>query len=52
MPEVPLTPRKDNLRMLAANGSEIKNYGRKLIKFRGNDFGKKRAEDLVFSGRV
>ena len=52
LPEVPLMPRKDNLRMLAANGSEIKNYGRKLIKFRGNDFGKKRAEDLVFSGRV
>jgi len=52
LPEVPLLPKADGLRMIAANGSEIKNYGRKLIKFRGNDFRKKAAEDLVFAGRV
>ena len=35
--EVPIMQKKPGLRMCAANGSEIKNYGRKLIKFRGND---------------
>ena len=34
--EVPIIEKKPGLRMCAANGSEFKNYGRKLIKFRGN----------------
>ena len=37
MGEVALKPRDPKLRMTAANGSEIKHYGRKLIKFRGID---------------
>ena len=32
---VPLLPRKSNLRMCAANGTEIVNHGRKVIQFRG-----------------
>ena len=32
---VPLLPRKPGLRMCAANGSEINNYGRKVMKFKG-----------------
>ena len=50
--DVPILPRKKGLRMCAANGSEIKNHGRKLIKFRGNDLGKKTAENQVFSRRA
>ena len=33
---VPLLPRKSNLRMCAANGTEIVNHGRKVIQFRGH----------------
>jgi hypothetical protein len=35
--------------MCAANGSEIKNHGRKVIRFRGNDFTKAAAEHRVFT---
>ena len=42
-------PKSPGLRMCAANGSEIKNHGRKLIKFRGNDFSKSVAEQRVFT---
>ena len=52
LPSVPMMAKKSDLRMIAANGSEIRNYGRKLIKFRGSDFGKHAAEKSVFSGRV
>ena len=34
--DVPMLPKREGLRMCAANGSEIKNFGRKLIKFRGD----------------
>lgn len=33
--EVPMKPKAKGLKMVAANGSEITNYGQKLIKFRG-----------------
>ena len=46
---VPTMPKSPGLRMCAANGSEIKNHGRKLIKFRGNDFSKSLAEQRVFT---
>ena len=52
LPKVPLLPKQDGLKMMAANGSEIKNYGRKLIKFRGNDCNRKQVEEQVFSRRV
>jgi hypothetical protein len=32
---VPMMPKQKGLKMLAANGTEIENLGRKLIKFRG-----------------
>ena len=38
--------------VMVANGGEIKSYGRKLIKFRENDFGKQMAERSVFGGRL
>jgi len=47
--DVPTMPRNPGLKMCAANGSEIKNHGRKLIKFRGNDFSKAAAENRVFT---
>ena len=50
--EIPNMPKKQGLRMCAANGSEIVNHGRKLVKFRGNDFSRAVAENLVFNGRV
>ena len=46
--EVPTLPKKEGLRMCAANGSEIQNHGRKVIKFRGNDFSKAIAEKQRF----
>ncbi len=46
--EAPTLPKKEGLRMCAANGSEIKNHGRKLIKFRGNDFSRAIAESQGF----
>ena len=52
LPSVPMMAKKSDLRMIAANGSEIRNYGRKLIKFRGSDFGKHAADKSVFSERV
>ena len=33
--EIPMRPKNPSLRMTAANGTEIANYGKKLIKFRG-----------------
>jgi len=50
--EIPNMPKKQGLRMCAANGSEIVNHGRKLVKFRGNDFSRAIAENSVFNGRV
>ena len=35
--EIPMIPRNANLKMSAANGTEIKNYGQKIIKFFGID---------------
>ena len=35
LPKVKIQPKKVGLRMIAANGTEIKNYGQKLVKFRG-----------------
>ena len=35
LPNVQMMPKKKGLRMVAANRSEIKNYGQKVIKFRG-----------------
>ena len=32
---VPMLPKQKGLRMVAANGTEIKNEGQKIIKFRG-----------------
>ena len=29
--------RQEGLKMMAANGTDIKNFGRKLVKFRGVD---------------
>ena len=49
MKEVPTMPKKPGLRMCAANGTEIQNHGRKLIKFRGNDFSRAAAEHQVFT---
>jgi hypothetical protein len=47
--DVPTLPGRPGLRMCAANGSEIKNHGRKVIRFRGNDFTKAAAEHRVFT---
>ena len=33
--EVPMMPKQKGLRMAAANGTEIDNLGRKMIRFRG-----------------
>ena len=52
MKEVPLLPKKPGLRMCAANGSEFRNHGRKVIKFRGNDLGKVAVENRVFTRRA
>ena len=30
-----LRPKKECMRMMAANGTDIKNYGRRLVRFRG-----------------
>ncbi len=46
---VPILPKKPGLRMCAANGSEIRNHGRKVIKFRWNDFRKEAAKHRVFT---
>jgi hypothetical protein len=46
--DVPTLPKKEGLRMCAANGSEIVNHGRKLIKFRGNDYSRTLAESKGF----
>ena len=48
----PIGPKKKGLQMCAANGSEIQNHGRKLIKLRGNDFSKAAAEHRIFTRRV
>jgi len=40
-----LRPKKDGMKMVAANGTEIANYGRRLIKFRG-------VETQGFPGRM
>ena len=37
LPDVPMRPKSQGLKMTAANGTEILNYGCKLIKFRGVD---------------
>ncbi len=50
--EVPMLPKKPGLRTCAANGSEIWNHGRKVIKFRGNDFSKEAAERRIFTRRA
>jgi hypothetical protein len=44
--------KKPGLKMCAANGSEIRNYGRKVIKFRGNDCAKAAVEQRVFTRRA
>ena len=31
----PLRPKKEGMKMVAANGTEIVNYGRRLVRFRG-----------------
>jgi hypothetical protein len=49
---VPILPKKPGLKMCAANGSEIQNYGRKVIKFRGNDCAKAAVEQRVFTRRA
>ena len=36
--EVPMGPRNDGLRMIAANGTAIANLGSKVIQFRGAEF--------------
>ncbi len=48
----PISPEKPALRTRSANGSEIQNYGRKVINFRGNDFSKEVAEHRVFTRRA
>ena len=35
LPEVSMTAKKPGLRMVAANGTDMKNYGQKTIRFRG-----------------
>ncbi len=47
--DMPIMPKKTGLLTYAASGSEIKNHGRKLIKFRGDDFSKALAESRVFT---
>ena len=36
--EVRMMPKKEGLRMVAANGTEIKNLGQKLIRFQGQEY--------------
>jgi len=63
--DVPMLPKREGLRMCAANGTEIKNFGRKLIMFRGDKcslggpsttetrgLGGPRTTETCFSGRV
>ena len=50
--DVPIMPKRKGLSICTANGSEIQNHGRKLIKFRGNDFSKAAAERRVFARRA
>ncbi len=50
--DVPILPRKPGLRMRAASGSEMRNHGRKVVKFRGNDFSKEAAQHRVFTRRA
>ena len=35
LPEVELLPKKEGLKMIAANGTPIQNLGQKIVKFRG-----------------
>jgi hypothetical protein len=46
MSHLPMRPKKSGMKMVAANGTEIANYGRKLIQFRGME------SCLDFSGPV
>ena len=48
LPTVKMEPKKEGLRMVAANGTPIKNYGQKLIKFRGTAMQEADGLDQVF----
>ena len=37
MPEVRLEPKQKGLKMVAANGSSIENFGQKTVAFRGRE---------------
>ena len=46
--DVPMMPKKEGLRMCAANGTPIPNLGRKLKKFRGDCCGRGTGQDVGF----
>ena len=52
MQDVKMMPKRMGLKMCAANGTEIPNYGRKVIMLRGVDSSKGAKEAAVFNGRV
>ncbi len=50
MPEAPMLPMRVGLRTSSANSAEIANHGRRVIKIRGNEFGKcKVKQSVLFS---
>lgn len=49
---IAMLSRHDGLRMCSANGTEIQNLGRKIIRFRGNDVRKSGAETSGFGRRA
>ena len=48
LPKVKMEPKKEGLRMVAANGTPIKNYGQKLIRLRGTAMQEADGLDQVF----
>ena len=53
MPEIHLEPKQKGLKMFAANGSAIENFGQKTVAFRGKEVsGVDAAAASVFNGSM
>ena len=50
LPKVKIQPKEEGLRTIAANGTEIKNYGQALVKFRGTAMQEDDKLEQVFKG--
>ena len=50
LPQIKLQPKKQGLKMRAANGSEIEYFGQKAVQFRGEEIPEGEVGDSVFTG--